>query len=560
MAKQIINVGTNPNDSTGESLRAAMQKVNDNFTEVYDAVGNSIKGSFSTAYPASPTTGLYAFTGTDGTVVGGLAYYVGDYALYSSSTWTRIAGKQGTCTADGWNPEYSGIVCDGVDDYISIADNGNLNFPATPFMQEFFIKVLSDVTTSQYISFKGTSSFSVLISSGNLTIQKTGAGAWGSVSISGYAGKLLHAIAGWDGTNRFMYLNGQLVQSAAQSTNLIETNTTAQSIGSSAGVNFFKGSIYLVRFWNLALTASEILQLYNNGQPQNSVILSKYRGASQVNKITGDSSTFTGGVGGWVSYLGGTITALGGKGIFTLASSGESGIRLSGFYSNRNTQYLYRIKVRRVSGNLAVLRFGTAFAQVNITGITNTEQQYTFNVQTLAGIDLYLFSSSSDGSVFEIDDVENYQLGTVLELKGENMGHVSAIDTSGNRLHGAMNGTPALTVNPLQQKATTGVFTTNIADGVANKDVLIPAGYYITTITVANTLSSGNITNFKAVLDPASDNITLLSGKQINNAKVMTYTALADQSQSTSSRTLRFNATGNGAGGIEIMIILARRD
>jgi hypothetical protein len=35
MAKQTINVGTTPNDRTGDQLRNAFTKVNENFNEVY---------------------------------------------------------------------------------------------------------------------------------------------------------------------------------------------------------------------------------------------------------------------------------------------------------------------------------------------------------------------------------------------------------------------------------------------------------------------------------------------------------------------------------------------
>ncbi len=41
MAQQLIGVGTNANDGTGDTLRAAMQKINENFTEVYTAPGIS---------------------------------------------------------------------------------------------------------------------------------------------------------------------------------------------------------------------------------------------------------------------------------------------------------------------------------------------------------------------------------------------------------------------------------------------------------------------------------------------------------------------------------------
>ena len=41
MAQQILNVGTNANDGTGDTLRAAMIKVNDMFTEISAAPGVS---------------------------------------------------------------------------------------------------------------------------------------------------------------------------------------------------------------------------------------------------------------------------------------------------------------------------------------------------------------------------------------------------------------------------------------------------------------------------------------------------------------------------------------
>ena len=40
MAKQIINLGTSPNKGDGDPLRTAFDKVNDNFNELYTALGN----------------------------------------------------------------------------------------------------------------------------------------------------------------------------------------------------------------------------------------------------------------------------------------------------------------------------------------------------------------------------------------------------------------------------------------------------------------------------------------------------------------------------------------
>jgi hypothetical protein len=58
MAQQTINIGTVANDGTGDPLRTAFDKVNDNFTELYnDDAGdvNSVTGSGGLT--ASPTTG-----------------------------------------------------------------------------------------------------------------------------------------------------------------------------------------------------------------------------------------------------------------------------------------------------------------------------------------------------------------------------------------------------------------------------------------------------------------------------------------------------------------------
>lgn len=40
MAKQFVNIGTLPNDGTGDSLRSGADKINDNFTELYTSIGN----------------------------------------------------------------------------------------------------------------------------------------------------------------------------------------------------------------------------------------------------------------------------------------------------------------------------------------------------------------------------------------------------------------------------------------------------------------------------------------------------------------------------------------
>jgi hypothetical protein len=44
MPKQRINIGTAVNTGTGDTLRSAMQKVNNNFDELYDLIGQDSTG------------------------------------------------------------------------------------------------------------------------------------------------------------------------------------------------------------------------------------------------------------------------------------------------------------------------------------------------------------------------------------------------------------------------------------------------------------------------------------------------------------------------------------
>jgi hypothetical protein len=61
MAKQTINIGTVANDGTGDPLRTAFDKVNDNFTEVYGFDDSYDVQVISTSTNAVKNT-LYVFT------------------------------------------------------------------------------------------------------------------------------------------------------------------------------------------------------------------------------------------------------------------------------------------------------------------------------------------------------------------------------------------------------------------------------------------------------------------------------------------------------------------
>ena len=104
MAQQTINIGTTANDGTGDPLRTAFDKVNDNFTELYnDDAGDVNQVTGSGGITASPTTGnvvvsldddsiTYAKLGTEFTTSAAVA--ASDVDFSSAQVFTK------TLTAD----------------------------------------------------------------------------------------------------------------------------------------------------------------------------------------------------------------------------------------------------------------------------------------------------------------------------------------------------------------------------------------------------------------------------------------------------------------------------
>jgi len=86
MAKQTINVGTAPNDGTGDQLRDALVKVNGNFNELY--------GHIITTAPVIPAgvTGNIAGMVAFGDDTGVTYFYVCvlDYVDATTPIWKRM--------------------------------------------------------------------------------------------------------------------------------------------------------------------------------------------------------------------------------------------------------------------------------------------------------------------------------------------------------------------------------------------------------------------------------------------------------------------------------------
>ena len=98
MAKQVINVGATPNDGTGDPLRDAMIKSNDNFTELYNEV---------------PANRIICNQSNFATTLGGVIDSTKDYFIDGTITITgvEIEVPVGGLTMTGYGNDLSMLIC-----------------------------------------------------------------------------------------------------------------------------------------------------------------------------------------------------------------------------------------------------------------------------------------------------------------------------------------------------------------------------------------------------------------------------------------------------------------
>lgn len=80
MAKQTINIGTAANDGSGDQLRTAFDKINDNFTEVYNDIA-TLQGSTLTAADLVRSKLAESCNGAAGQVIAFSTQFANVYAL-----------------------------------------------------------------------------------------------------------------------------------------------------------------------------------------------------------------------------------------------------------------------------------------------------------------------------------------------------------------------------------------------------------------------------------------------------------------------------------------------
>jgi hypothetical protein len=198
---------------------------------------------------------------------GSRASYVG-----TGTTWYDLSGNNLNGTLVN-GPTFAGtgisssLVFDRTNDYISVADNSLLNtFSAMTL--EIIVKytTTNDQIFVQKYNYSTSNGYGIeLFSSGIAALCRSGGSNYLSVSVSSYpANNVYHMIFTLSGTTQTLYINGVSVSSNSSGA-APSLSGTAFTIGNRSNLSgtHLGGNVYLTKFYNRALTASEVLQNFN---------------------------------------------------------------------------------------------------------------------------------------------------------------------------------------------------------------------------------------------------------------------------------------------------------
>jgi hypothetical protein len=189
-----------------------------------------------------------------------------------SSTWNDISGygNNGTLyNGVAYSSTYGGgLIFDGVDDYVVVPANATMNSyrPTVELVMTTSTNGGTIIAQGQYGSNWG---FGVGVRTTNIMARNNAGDATISVSNSG----LVHVVVVWDGSGNQYYKNGQYL---GRTTNLYSPNPggdvtiggVRSQVPSQNLQEFANSTVNIVRVYNRALSATEILQNFNSIKTQ----------------------------------------------------------------------------------------------------------------------------------------------------------------------------------------------------------------------------------------------------------------------------------------------------
>ena len=463
-----VGVGSAPNDGTGDTLRAAMVKLNTNDSNLNSDKLEHTSGTATTLTLAGTTTAT-------GLTASKPMFTDGSKGFTSSGTLGIDQGGSGAITAALALDAFGGIdndvlgrtvthaapslYFDGYTDQLTIADAAALSFTDgsgtdNPFSFSAWVLV-SDITGNFPIISKYNATFqeySFWLAAGKLKLNLaddsvpiepfsvadtalTVSNEWVHVASTFTASSAVTAAA----NDISLYINGKViaVTTSNEATYAgMEDGGQPLTIGSYS-TTYAKGEIREAQIFNTALSASDVDAIYREGVPF------KYSQASTTELMT-DGDMELAGVANYGSAVDVTATK-------STASphSGTNALRLTATSAaagrvEQTTVAAVAGKNYHVTGwsrgdgtRIPEIRLNGSTWQTIWTGTTSTSWQeidvtITINSDTNGSLTFYMTGSGSSTEWVEFDDMSVVQVGAIVDLDIPGVNGTTVPDKSGN--------------------------------------------------------------------------------------------------------------------------------
>ncbi len=472
----------------------------------------------------------------------------------------------------------SWVSFDGVDDYYSVADNDNLDFVGNvPFSIAIYFN--SETNNNGYIE-KGlgaNNAYKLEVQTNTLyffLFTDVNNQIRFSIDWTNYINQDIHLTITWSGDKTdtdkgfTLYVNGS------------PKTITASEVGAFAGITgnndplylgktssrFTDGKVYGYQLYNRALTASEVVSLYNYGHPELYSLPYADRGASNTSIVTGEDAVFNSTVGNWTAQNSTTLSSSAvqqvdgtnsmsitlSSGIITIGNNlarlanvpfivGKSYLVTCDYY-NASTPTSYRFTV---GGGNNVYLDGAKNQWNSVSAVITATATGNMDIRPFAG-------DFVSGDTLYIDNLSITQIGAVAEFYPENATSYSWIDASGNNLHAQGSGSPTAVRNPLED-GTIKQFKGSIA---ANTNTtltgIVPKGYRIRAIRA---VGSDSLTAVKIGTSSGGEEVVASTTTIGTTPKLLTLASTSNDAYSESADVTLYARHDTGASGKTMNLI-----
>ena len=347
------------------------------------------------------------------------------------------------------------------------------------------------ISEYKWIFHGAANAFGLFINPGSYSIQSSLVGIGDNTVSTGALTVGITSRIGYvkSGSTATYYINGVAAGTTTDSRNYSVATT---SLGGTS--HFFKGILRPIGILNRALSAAEVLALYQSGAVASGDYPKQIAGTAL---ITGNSSTFASGVGSWVVQGAASIANTTNKMSVTGVASATDGTKISVFAANSPNKYRLTVTISNLVGGTTI---GVLDAGANQVGsLVNGVNTLEFTNANTGGSNLFLVRGSS-GAVtsFDVAAVTFTPLGALLAPDSAQVGGGLAwYDTSGNAANITLPATGVSWSLPTSGKA----FSLSLASttaGSSGAGALVVAGglatgaasYFGGAVTVGGVISS----------------------------------------------------------------------